>query len=674
MAEARSRRSARVVAERPETLEGLARTLERLGFDVRRLAPQEIEAEPPGGGEPAFVDIASAAEAIPALRARGFEPVALGDPARGEDVLEAFRRGARDFLEASPKPEALEACLGRLRLAGSPPFAEMEYRDARGQRVRRALGGPVAKIGRDPTNDVVFDAATVSRFHAEIRREGTGYEIRDLGSRHGTFVDGVRVQESPLADGNEIRLGAPGAPALVFHAAPTPGADTAREPAPSRELRDIASLLDVFLTLKTDLVLDDLLEIVVRQAIEITGADRGMILLSDPEPIPSKSREGGPEGSERDPTRLRPAIARAKGGEPIAEDGIAISRRIPRSVFETGRGEIFEDLLLPGAAEEHPGTIGMGVRSAMCAPLRSRRAETGPEGEREVLGVLYVDSATRKEPFSPRTLQAFESLAVEASQAIWNARLYKVCLEKRRVDDEIRIAQSIQRSLQPAPDFENGWAALRGTSEPSREVGGDFFQYYPLAPDRLALAVGDVSGKGIPAAILSATLDGLAYGLASDPTRISRLEDAAAVLNRYLLLKSAEQNFVSLFFGVLSAGGSLAYVNAGHNPPLLLRADGTVERLLATGTVLGAFEESTYESGRVELRPGDLLLLYSDGLTEAKAPGGERFGGERLLAAAREAASGRPAAVHAAVLARLKEFAGEGPLADDVTLAVLRFR
>lgn len=672
MAASEPRKPACVIAEEAEPLEGLAEELERSGFDVRRLSPGEIQAA--SAGAVAFVHLASAANAIPALRALGCVPVALGDPARSQDVLEALRLGARDFLPTAPKPGDLEACLERLRLAGSPPPAEIEYRDRGGQTTRRALRAPVARLGRDPQNDVVFDLATVSRFHAEIRREGAGYALRDLGSRHGTFLNGVRVQESPLAHGDEIRLGAPGAPTLLFRAKPGRGDETAREPAAHRELRDVASLLDVFLTLKTDLVLDDLLEIVVRQAIEIADADRGMILLSDTEPTASKSAGARPDGAERDPARLRPAVARTRDGKPIVEDGLAISRRIPRSVFETGRGEIFEDLLIPGAAEEHPATIGMGVRSAMCAPLRARRAETGPEGEREVLGVLYVDSSSRKEPFSRRALQAFESLAVEASQAILNARLYKVCLEKRRMDDEIRIAQSIQKSLQPPPDFENGWAALRGTSEPSREVGGDFFQYYPLAPDRLGLAVGDVSGKGIPAAILSATLDGLSYGLASDPTRIPRLQEAAGVMNRYLIVKSAEERFVSLFFGVLSGDGALEYVNAGHNPPFLLRADGTVERLRATGTVLGAFEESTYESARVELRPGDILILYSDGLTEAKSPAGERFGADRLLAAARAAACRRPAEVHAAVLARLEEFAGEGPLADDRTLAVVRFR
>ena len=242
---------------------------------------------------------------------------------------------------------------------------------------------------------------------------------------------------------------------------------------------------------------------------------------------------------------------------------------------------------------------------------------------------------------------------------------------ERREDREIEIAREVQRRLFPqrVPELPNVQLAARCIQ--ARSVGGDYYDFLNLGPDRVGLVLGDVSGKGIPAALRMANLQAylrvLSDSAPQDPLRVVRQ------VNRSLWQNTPPGDFATLFFGIYAdPARRLTYINCGHNPPLLLRRDGTIEWLAATATVLGAFEEWECALGRAQLAPGDLLVAYSDGVTEARR-GGEHFGDERLVEALRSHPDALPDAIVSAILERVQTFS-DGDQSDDLTLLVARVR
>ncbi len=612
--------------------------------------------------------------------------ILAGDRGDPNQLLEALRSGAADFLPRDFRPEELESALLLASHRAAISTARLDVEENPGAVRQVPLHGKDFTIGRDPSNNLYLESVIVSRFHARISRQGTGHWIIDCASRHGTFVDDVRITTCPLRNGMRIRLGTPGGPTLTFQSgeeAPTDESHLRSSPPQaeasvdsSQELRDIASLVDTFLKLNGDLLVEDVLQIVVARSIELADADRGMILLLEPSARSSEDPTahdsvGSPDtklNPEAKDFELQLAIARRRDGTTIEQEGLTISRRIPLEVLRTGSGVILENLLASESRGYHPTTIEIGVRSAMCVPLRVRRNHES-QGVTPILGVLYVDSSSRRRPFSARLLEALESLASEAAQAIYNSQLYEECLVKREFDAEMRIARSIQKDLLPPSGYHNSWLDLHGTSRPSREVGGDLLDYHAHGEERVHVLIGDVSGKGIPAAMM---LDGLFYGMGAQVVADPDLGRAANALNRYLLSKSSDEKFVSAILGILWADGRFAYVNAGHNPPLCIRAGGEVEVLRPHGTILGMFEESRYSTVEIPLAKGDLLVLYSDGLTEARAKSGERFGFPRLQQAAVEASARSAREVHDAVLSAAARFTAGAPRSDDTTILVAK--
>lgn len=188
------------------------------------------------------------------------------------------------------------------------------------------------------------------------------------------------------------------------------------------------------------------------------------------------------------------------------------------------------------------------------------------------------------------------------------------------------------------------------------------------------LIVGDVSGKGVPAAILSAMLDGLCYGFGIHLSQTRELSTVAGQINRYLVSKSGTRKFVTLLYGTLWADGRFAYVNAGHNPGLWIKSGGQIELLRSGGMIMGTFEDATYNTEEIILAPGDTLVLYSDGVTEARVPGGELFGMERLRLAALAARGKSPKEIHDSICSAVNQHTNDAPLLDDLTVMVVRLK
>ena len=513
----------------------------------------------------------------------------------------------------------------------------------------------VFTIGRGDGCDLQLAGPEVSRAHADITAAAEGYVFHDRGSRHGSFVNGTRVEARVLASGDRIECGRTGA-ALLFLLDAARAGDAAPAVRPG-DLRQVAILLESLREMGGDRVLDEVLAMVLDAAIDATGADRGVILLPDAD------------------GRLEPRLARATGGTALDIRSVVLSRKIPDDVFETGITAVVPDLLEGDDASAHSGTIALGIRHVLSAPLRLVRylERTGEASPRQYIGVLYLDSRDRGRIVASSARAALEALAGEAALAVENARLYQQGLEKTRLDEELRMASRIQQTLLPDARRTGAFFDIVAASVPSRAIGGDFFDYQALPGGRLGFGLGDITGKGPAAALLASLVQGALASRAADTDADGDEWPRATVeqLNRILLSRRIESRFVTLFLGALSPDGTLAYCNAAQNPPLLFTG-GSVARLETGGTIIGAFAEAEYERGVVRLAPGDTLVVFSDGVSEAVDATGEEFGEARVRALVLEQLHETPERLVRALVERVVAFGQGVGQHDDITVLVLR--
>jgi len=536
------------------------------------------------------------------------------------------------------------------------PDARLEVTDALGRRIV-PIGKDAFGIGRRETNDLRLAGSEVSRDHAEIVVASGGFLVRDKQSRYGTYVNDEPITERTLTHGDRIRLGRSGGAELVFLLADTaPSQDKATTTAIG-DLRQIAALLDGLRALGSGRVLDDVLALVLDSAIEVTGAERGFIMLANPAT-----------------NELEFKLARGRRQQPLSGTSFATSRKIPEEVFRTGEPKILADLLDGELANVHMGTVALGIRNVQCVPLKLVRYVDRADdvsGERRI-GVLYLDSREKGTFLSGSTRGALETLATEAAVAIENARLYRETMEKAKMEQEMRIAAEIQQALLPKAGHAGSFFRTAASSIPCRSIGGDFYDYVDLRNGSFGFALGDVAGKGPPAALLSAMMQGIfaAQAAASDTP-----SETIARVNLALYKRGIESRFVTLMYGVLEPDGRLTYCNAGHNPPLIIPASSgaAVRRLEVGGPIVGLFEAATFQEETVTLSPGDLLLVFSDGVSEALSADGEEYGEDRIITTAKAQPGATPAELLQALFADVRVFTKGAAQSDDITAMVLRY-
>ncbi len=533
------------------------------------------------------------------------------------------------------------------------PQPRLEVRDILGERVVTLDRLPFT-IGRRETNDLRLGGTEVSREHAEILSDGGRFLLRDKESRYGTFVNGELVTECELRSGDRVRLGRGGGADLVFLTADDRRSLTGRSTTGARDdLRQITALLEGFRALGSGRVLQDVLALVLDAALEISGAERGFVMLSTPE------------------GQLEFKLARGKDKQTLTDRTFAVSRKIPEEVYLHGRTKVIADLLDGGLADVHVGTVALGIRNVVCLPLNYLRYVEAAEarGEDRRIGVLYLDSRERGTLLSESTRSALESLAAEASVAIENARLYRANLEKARMEQEMRIAAEIQQALLPKPRASLGFVEAAAASIPCRSIGGDFFDYLDEPGRAFGFTLGDVAGKGPPAALMSALMQGM---FASQALYADGPSAAVTQMNKALCRRGLESRFVTLMFGVVDADGSLTYCNAGHNPPLVVGTAG-VRRLEEGGPVVGLLEFAPFNQGTVRLDVGDTIVIFSDGVSEALDANGEEFGDVRLQDVAVTAADRSAQGMVDSVVAAVRAFTKGAPQSDDITVMVIRY-
>jgi phosphoserine phosphatase RsbU/P len=272
--------------------------------------------------------------------------------------------------------------------------------------------------------------------------------------------------------------------------------------------------------------------------------------------------------------------------------------------------------------------------------------------------------------FSAEDLSFLTVLANVAAIRIEHARLIEVEQSRRILAKDLEQAALIQQGLLPTQAPRVPGIELAGHNAACRTVGGDYYDFLPYKDGRVAIALGDVSGKAMPAALLMTSLHARVRVLAEEPPDVAEM---MMRLNRATAATCPSNRFISFFFSVLDpATGELEYANAGHNPPLIARADGRVERLEGGGLLMGILASARYEAYRVHLNPGDSLLLYSDGVTEATNPDGQEFEEDRLEKVLQDNYSRTPNEIVEAVTRAVTKFSAGSPVADDLTLVVAK--
>jgi sigma-B regulation protein RsbU (phosphoserine phosphatase) len=532
------------------------------------------------------------------------------------------------------------------------PAPRLVVTDALGRRIVN-IDKPLFTIGRRSETDLRLPGADISRVHAEISVENGVCTIRDKQSRFGTFVNGEKHSEKVLAHGDQIKLGQAGDTEITFFIdEEAPSVEKSAVSAAS-DLRQMAALLEGLRALGSGRVLDDVLAMVLDSAIMVTGAERGFIMMANREQV------------------LEFKLARARGKVTLPGRTFETSRKIPETVFATGQQTIVEDLLDGDLAQLHTGTVALGIRHVLCTPLRLVRylERADQKGADEIIGVLYLDSRERGALRSAHAQSALDTLSAEAALAIENARLYREALDKAKFEQELRVAAAIQQSLLPVANREGAFFSTAAASIACRAVGGDFYDYVDLPTDQFGFIIGDVAGKGSPAALLAAAVLGM---FSAEATYQKCAAPLMTRLNRGLFRRAIEARFLTSFYGMLSPNGSLTYCNAGHNAPLLVSASG-IRRLETGGVVLGLFDTATFEEETLTLAPGDLIVLFSDGVTEAMNAEGEEFTDDRLIACANAHRGESPQQVLEALLSDVHIFCAGEAQSDDVTAVLVRY-
>src|SRR5207249_7744000 len=308
------------------------------------------------------------------------------------------------------------------------------------------------------------------------------------------------------------------------------------------------------------------------------------------------------------------------------------------------------------------GTVMLqGVRSVLAVPLGVGA---------NVFGMIYADSPLSDNRFTEDQLKVLTTLASVAAIRVENARLTEEQIERERLEREQQVASEIQQRFLPAAAPQVEGYELQGISFPCYEIGGDYYDFIQRDDGKLLIALGDVSGKGTAAALLMSSLHAAIHAQSSSHSTIT---DTITAVNRYLADNIPANRFVTLFYAELDPrSGALSFLNAGHNPPMIVHAGGTMEQLAAGGLPLGIMPNAEFREGRTLLHPGDVLVIYSDGVTEAVNPKGEEFGPTRLYEVVARNIDSSAAGIRDRIEAALTKFCQGTPAADDITLVIVK--
>ena len=535
-------------------------------------------------------------------------------------------------------------------------------RDASGNQREVEIGRTPFTMGRQSDSDLVLMDTRISRRHAQIITTPRGYILEDVGSRHGTAVNDEPVTSRLLKSGDRIDLGVADSYTLTFveEQAVLPELLEKLEKAaagPAPQLQHLGLLLRMAEMMHRAPALEEVLTALVDSALQLTDAERGLLFL--------READGG----------LHLRLARSAGGVYLSGELSDYSRAVVERVAASGQEEVVLEARTTGQTAQETGIVREEARGIVAVPLqklpvRESQGETIQFTKPELLGVLYLDRRAHPAALTGLDRQVLQTLAVEGATIIENARLLRIAQEQERLQHEMSLARDIQQGLLPRSLPASDYFQVAATTTPAEHVGGDYYDVVYLPEERYGFIVADVSGKGVYAALLAANLQGaFATAAAFDPD----LGNLFQRVNDFLCQRTPPGIFATVLYGVLDRLGRFQYVNAGHVPPLIVRARGGIDCLGSANLPLGLFPGSAFEVASAQLDEGDAVLICSDGVTEART-GDDDFFGEIRLRNCLEACVGHSAdEICRRVVQEVLKFVGNSPQADDLTLTVVRF-
>ena len=514
-------------------------------------------------------------------------------------------------------------------------------------------------IGRDPGNQIVLSDSKVSRRHARLFIKAGAFYLADLGSKNGVIVNEDIINRVKLSNGDIIQIGQD---KFVFK-------NEIELRKAELEVDDVTLgpilkvLSQINQTFHQSHSLEEILNIILDCVMEITRFQHGFLFVYDKNGMTKLEftrNMRDPNIDDLTSTYSATAVDQAKhSGE------IVFARNTSNSA----------DFM------DQKSIINLRLMSLICIPIVSIQKNPDSEfgvkvGERTILGVIYVDNEHPTDIFSERRMEILKTLANQAAIAVEKKLMQRVSLEKNEIDRDLDLAQKIQQNLLPREVPELARLDIAGINEPCKQIGGDYYDFLKLKDGKLCLLIADVCGKGVPAALLMSSLQAT---LKSQIQYISDLGEIVTNLNQSMMENAPSNRFITMFIGIYNPDEcSFQYINCGHNPALLLRATGQFEEFKSSALPIGIRHPINLQLKSVVLEPNDVMLLYTDGVTEVRNAQDAQFGMENLRQALAQTVADQPSDaltcedVIDGVLEHIYEFSGQGEKWDDMTLVAIK--
>lgn len=537
------------------------------------------------------------------------------------------------------------------------PVSTLSYSDADGQH-KFVLDQPSVSIGRSPDRDIVLHDNLVSRHHAVVTREGDAWTVSDENSTHGTFLNGLRVKLATLKSGDVLQIGSAKGKKLRF----VVGTDEQQTgslqqdsfhdlissiegmrdipdgsvPA-AREIELLNWLIRAARQLNESVVIDEILGALLHLTLQLTGAERGFVFL----------------WTNR---KLHFVRGLDSSGELLVQDQ-TISQKAIQNAIDSRQKFSVSDTSSDERVFGWSSVMMNDIRRIHCVPLRERVA---PKEPGKLLGLLYLDSRIAPGELSEIDHMILDTISTEAAALLQNALLAEAEQKARQAREELAMAARIHSGLMSIALPVLPYASLQAKAVPCLAIGGDFYDAVVLQ-DCVCVTLVDVSGKGISAAIVAATLQGIIH---AQLEARQALRDIAAAVNHFLCERNVGK-YATMVIVKLFPDGELEYINCGHLLPLAIWGK-QIRRLEASNLMVGLLAEASYISAKGSLRPGERLLLATDGITEAENAEGRQFEESWLGVVTHCRNIGE-------ILDQVAKFHAPNPAQDDCTLVEIRY-
>lgn len=514
-----------------------------------------------------------------------------------------------------------------------------------GHRRKAVVAKSPFTIGRAEDCDAAIADFRVSRLHARLLTENGQHFIVDAGSRHGTFVNGTRIERANLKNNDEITLGVSGLKLIFLEGSPVSSATQVllrkfSSESASSDMEKLRLFLEAARSLSSGVVVEDVLRNMLDYALRLTKAERGFVYL--------KQAAGG----------ASLACGLDTSGSALTQDA-NVSRSVVQEAMTSAAEFITGDATQQSALAVRESIVVNELRTVIAIPLRVR-GQAAALPTPEVDGVLYLDSRSVSHDLSGVSPDVLRALAGECASVLEHARMLEAEQAAKQYRQEMEIAAAIQRSLIAESEIQCDFARVSGRSIPCREVGGDFFDVC-VSPSGVTVIVADVSGKGIPAAVLASMVHGMFY---AQVVGGSGLVETVTAINRFLCWRVAGQKYATLLAAQLHSNGKLEIVNCGHVPPIVFEA-GKATRISDGDLPVGLMADATFHLIQRDFPAGARLCVLTDGISESEDSSGVEFGLSRVEECLRAQDALRE------TLAAVELFSGHGEAQDDRTLVVL---